>query len=147
MRRGPGASVASGLRLSAAPLPSGPTARRFVVYRSSQPVTHPRANGDIAIDNRYVGTLTFRGVRPVSYGAFDDVQTYTVTTSGHGSSQRWPDRTRCRRAVSSNLTRGVGALRRHRASENRGARSSYPSIPAQSSSRTSDGAVTPEDGG
>ena len=81
---GPAQSVASGLGSQRAPLAVRTNGTTLVVYRSSQPVTHPRANGDIAIDNRYVGTLTFRGVRPVSYGAFDDVQTYTVTTSGHG---------------------------------------------------------------
>jgi phage tail-like protein len=81
---GPAELVASASGSQRAPLAVRTNGTTLVVYRSSQPVTHSRANGDTTIDNRYVGTLTFRGVRPVSYGAFDDVQTYTVTTPGHG---------------------------------------------------------------
>ena len=80
----PAQPVVSDAGSQRAPLAVRTNGTTLVVYRSSQPVTHPRANGDIAIDNRYAGTLTFRGARPVSYGAFDDVQTYTVTTPGHG---------------------------------------------------------------
>jgi phage tail-like protein len=56
-----------------------------LVYRSSQPLSHTNALEDTAIDYSCIGTTTFRGTRAVTYGSFDDIQTYTYTARGGGS--------------------------------------------------------------
>lgn len=81
---GPPVGVATALGSQRAPLAIRNNDTTLVVYRSSQPVTHPRAHGEVAIDNRYAGALTFRGTRAVSYGGFDDLQTYLHTATDHG---------------------------------------------------------------
>jgi phage tail-like protein len=80
----PAQPVAADLGSQRAPLAIQTDGSTLVVYRSSQPVAHPRTNGEVAIDNRDAGALTFRGKRSVTYGGFDDLQTYTFTTPSHG---------------------------------------------------------------
>lgn len=56
-----------------------------LVYRSSEPLRHTNALEHTATDYSTVGSTTFRGTRAVTYGAADDIQTYTYTAPGGGT--------------------------------------------------------------
>nr|WP_232541495.1 phage tail protein [Nocardia bovistercoris] len=75
--------VATGAAGRRASLAFGTSTGTVLTYRAGDRLA-PDGVSAAGTDSTAAGTTTFHGTRPVSYGTFDDTQTYTYTAAGGG---------------------------------------------------------------